>query len=223
MKKLVLIPAFNEAKAVGKVIRSVKKSLKGADVLVVDDGSFDSTETVAQEAGAYVVRHIINRGLGGSIGTGLQFARERGYQAVVTMDADGQHNPADLKKVLNPIIQGAADLVIGTRMVNKFQVPLDRRIIIGVSNMLTFVIFGSFTSDSLSGFRAFSKKALEKIELKTQRMEVSNEIFSQIAKHGLRYAEVPIKVKYTSYSRSKGQSNMNAINVGLKLILRLAR
>jgi glycosyltransferase involved in cell wall biosynthesis len=223
MKMLVIIPAFNEEKVIGSVVGECKSWVKRADILVVDDGSSDKTGEKALKSGAMVVKHVLNRGLGGAIGTGIKFARDNNYELAITIDADGQHDPKEIKSFVEPIKRKKADVVIGTRMKNRFQVPIDRRIIITLSNLLTFVFFGFWTSDSLSGFRGFSKKALSKINIRTQRMEVSNELFSEIGKHNLKYKEIPIRVKYTEYSRSKGQTNLNAINVLFKLLLRLAR
>lgn len=224
MKSLVVIPAFNEATVIKDVILGVKKHAPSMDIVVIDDGSTDHTFQKAKEAGVTIIRHAINRGLGGAISTGLTYARKNNYHLAVTIDADGQHDPNDIKKLVKPIVKKQADVVIGSRIKqSSFQVPIDRRFIIFLSNFLTYLLFGFKTTDSQSGFRAFSKKALEKIEIKTQAMEVSSEIFSQIANNGLQYQEVPIKVIYSEYSRSKGQANLNAVNVALKLLLRLAR
>ncbi|OGV94518.1 hypothetical protein A3A66_00640 [Microgenomates group bacterium RIFCSPLOWO2_01_FULL_46_13] len=224
MRVLIVIPAYNEEEVISQVIVDVRQQLKTADILVVDDGSTDQTGEEAFKAGAAVVRHVINRGLGGAIGTGIEYSRGKDYTAVATIDADGQHDANDLLKVLQPIFEGRADVVIGSRLLQDvFQVPIDRRLLIRLSNLLTFILFGFKSTDTLSGFRAFSRKALEKIELKTETMEVSNELFGEISRHQLRYLEVPIRVRYTPYSRTKGQTNLNALNVGIKLLLRLAR
>jgi glycosyltransferase involved in cell wall biosynthesis len=222
---LVIIPAFNEAKVIGKTVAEVLAAVpKTASVLVIDDGSNDVTGKLAKKAGAKVVRHPINRGLGGALGTGLYWAKIKDFEFCVTFDADGQHDPSDLKKVLQPLYRNEADVVIGSR--TKFgwrEIPTDRKIILSLSNCLTWWLFGIKTGDSLSGFRAFNRRAIEKIQLRTDRMEVSNEFFSEIKLHKLRLAEVPIRVIYTDYSRSKGQKNSNAVDVGVKLLLRLFR
>ena len=227
MKRLVVIPAFNEAPAIFKTLTSLKKTLKTVakfDILVIDDGSTDGTAEKAQKARVKVLRHGLNRGLGGALGTGLAYAKRKSYDLVVTFDADGQHDPKDIAKVAAPIENNKADLVIGTRTKSKAgQMPLDRILITRVSNLVTWFLFGIWTSDSQSGFRAFSKKALDCIEIKTEGMEVSSEIFSEVKKHRLKVAEIPIRVIYTAYSRSKGQDNLNAFNVLVKLLLRLGR
>lgn len=226
MKKLlVVIPAFNEAPVIGETIRGVRKVLpKSATILVVDDGSNDGTGEEARGAGAVVLRHPINRGLGGALGTGLYWAKVKDFDFGVTFDADGQHDPSDLEAVLKPLYYNKVDVVIGTRSTLGWEeIPADRKLILILSNFLTWWLFGIKTSDSLSGFRAFNRRAIEKIQLRTDRMEVSNEFFSEIKRHKLRLAEAPIKVIYTSYSRSKGQKNSNAVDVGVKLMLRLFR
>lgn len=191
---------------------------------MVDDGSTDSTGRMAQKAGALVLRHPINRGLGGALGTGLYWAKIHDVELAVTFDADGQHDPRDISKILNPLIANRVDVVIGSRAKEGWrEIPTDRKIILTMSNLLTWWLFGLRTTDSLSGLRAFNRKAIESLQLRTDQMEVSNEFFSEIRRKKLRLAEVPIRVIYTEYSRSKGQKNSNAIDVGLKLLLRLFR
>ena len=236
MKKLfIILPAFNEEKVIAKVLDDLKKQLKHLEqlkqfkqlepvMIVVDDASFDKTGKIAKDKGAIVLRHIINRGLGGALATGLEYARINQADIAVTMDSDGQHDPQDLHKIIKPILEKKAEVVIGSRFLEKSNsIPWDRKPILWVSNIITFLFFRIYTTDSQSGFRAFSKKAIEKIRLKTQRMEVSSELFDQIKKNNLKLIEVPVKVVYTSYSRAKGQSNLNTIKVMIKLILRLAR
>lgn len=223
-KFLVIIPAFNEASVIGKTIQGVRRSLKDAKILVVNDGSIDATAIEAEKSGAIVVNHPINRGLGGALGTGLYWAKVRDIDSAVTFDADGQHDPNDIQKVLDPIMSGNADVVIGTRTESGWgEIPWDRKIVLTLSNWLTWWLFGITTTDSTSGLRAFNRKAIEKIQIKTDQMEVSNEFFYEIKRCKLRLKEIPIKVMYTEYSRSKGQKNSNAVNVGVKLLLRLFR
>lgn len=223
-KLLVIIPAFNEASVIGKTIQGVRRSLEEARILVVNDGSSDTTGLEAKKAGAIVVNHPINRGLGGALGTGLYWAKEKDVDLAVTFDADGQHDPCDIQKVLDPIMSGNADVVIGTRTKSGWsEIPWDRKIVLTLSNWLTWWLFGITTTDSTSGLRAFNRKAIEKIQIKTDQMEVSNEFFYEIKRCKLRLREVPIKVMYTEYSRLKGQKNSNAFSVGVKLLLRLFR
>lgn len=226
---IIILPAFNEAEIIGRVLADLKKVLSGfknfeSKIAVIDDGSWDKTAQVAEKNNAIVLHHVINRGLGGALQTGLEYARMKKADICVTMDSDGQHDPYDLKLMIDPILQKKADVVIGSRFLRKDNlIPCLRKIILKVSNLLTFFLFRVYTTDSQSGFRAFSQKAIKKIKLRTQRMEVSSELFQQIKKNKLRFKEVPILVFYTAYSRQKGQTNLNGIKVLLKLVLRLAR
>lgn len=222
---LVIIPAFNEEKVIGSTIEGLKRVLaKNSKILVVDDGSNDHTKYIAVQQGALVVRHPINRGLGGALGTGLYWAKIHKVHYAITFDADGQHDPKDIKKMLQPLHKRIADVAIGSRtQLGWKDIPFDRRVIIYLSNMLTWGLFGVETTDSLSGFRAFNRRAIEAIQLRTDQMEVSNEFFAEMKRSGLRLIEVPIHVIYTDYSRSKGQQNSNALDVAIKMLLRLVR
>jgi glycosyltransferase involved in cell wall biosynthesis len=227
MKLIVIVPAYNEARIIRKVLRSLIRALQKIgyfEIVVVDDGSQDNTGQEARREKVTVLTHPINRGLGGALGTGLSYAKTQNFDIAVTFDADGQHCAADIKKVIRPLIKKQADVVIGSRTLKGGkQIPWDRRLIIWGSNLVTYFFFGIRSSDSQSGFRAFSSKALQKIKIKTQGMEVSSEFYGEIKRNRLRLAEVPIKVIYTPYSRKKGQSNLNALQVLFKLLLRLSR
>ena len=230
MKIFVIIPAFNEERTIGSVVESVRKELgKWAGdfrVLVVDDGSSDRTGELARKAGARVVTHRMNRGLGAALGTGLRLAKEGGAEVVVTFDGDGQHDPRDIKRVLEPILVGEADFVVGSRLLGKKGMPVDRKIINWGGNLLTWLLFGVWTTDSQSGLRVLGRRAIEGLHIRTDRMEVSSEFFAEISRLKLRYQEVPIEPIYTEYSRGKGQEgrgNLNAVRILGKLLLRLGR
>ncbi|HKZ35460.1 MAG TPA: glycosyltransferase family 2 protein [Patescibacteria group bacterium] len=229
MKRLIIIlPAFNESTVIIGVIKAIRTVIPDfklkTDIVVVNDGSSDDTAKKAAAAGAFVLTHRINRGLGASLGTGLAFAKKVGADLAITMDSDGQHDPADLRQMLKPLISGKADVVIGSRLLNREEeMPFLRRLNNKAFNGLTWILFGILTTDSLSGFRGFSKKAINNIGLKTERMEVSNEFFSEINKHKLKFTEVPIKVIYTPYSIAKGVKPGNVFAIIFRLLLRLVR
>ncbi|PIS09372.1 glycosyltransferase family 2 protein [Candidatus Beckwithbacteria bacterium CG10_big_fil_rev_8_21_14_0_10_34_10] len=227
-KLLVVLPAFNEEKVIEGVLKSLKKELKNlkltSEIVVIDDASVDKTAKKAQKEGVAVLKHVINRGLGGALQTGLEYGRKKKVDVVVTMDSDGQHDSKDIEKIIGPIMKKKADVVIGSRFLEvKNKIPVLRRIILKLSDLVTFLFFGIYPTDSQSGFRAFSRKAINKIKLRTQQMEVSSEFFDQIRKNKLKFCEVPIRVIYTPYSLAKGQSNLNGIKVLVKLVLRLGR
>lgn len=215
----IVMPCYNE----DRVIRSTLRTLKRAgfrNIIVVDDGSKDNSGKIAKSEGAKVYRHIINRGLGAALGTGIQAATETDCRVIVTYDSDGQHIPSYVEKAVKPIIQGKADAVIGSRLINPKGMPPIRVFGNWLFNCITYVLFGTWTTDSQSGLRAFSKNAAKKINIKTNRMEVSSEIIKEIGRNKLKFKEVPIKAIYTDYSMMKGQSNLNAFNITFKLFFK---
>lgn len=223
MKILVVVPAYNEARSIVSVIKDLFRFGFG-DILVVDDGSIDGTDQLAKKEKVKVLRHVLNRGLGAALGTGITYAKKGGYDVLITFDSDGQHQASDLKKLIEPIIKNKADVVIGSRLLKRSKnMPLDRLIISYLGNILTLVLYRFRSTDSQSGLRAFNKKALNCITIKTDQMEVSSDFLREIKKNKLRYKEVPIEPIYTEYSRQSGQTNLNSFNVALKMFLRLFR
>ena len=216
MKTVIVVPAYNEASQIASVLVELKNY---GQVVVVDDGSTDNTFDLAQAPGVIVLKHIINRGLGGAIGTGLAMAKQLRADVVVTIDADGQMKAVDIPKLIEPIVNNQADVVLGIRSLNRFQMPLRRRIYNWLSNIITYLLFGTLVSDSQSGLRAFSKKSLDEIEINSNRMEVSSEIVAEIGRHRWRLLEVGIMPIYTEYSLSKGQSFVGGIKTAWQLLI----
>ncbi len=220
MKLSIIIPAYNEASTIGKVVQQVL-SLElpeiQKEVIVVDDGSYDQTGEIARSKGAVVVQHLINRGLGGALGTGIEAALHWGADVVVTFDADGQHSPDDINKVIQPVLMDRADVVIGSRMLEAGGMPWTRRAANRLANFITSVLLEIQTTDSQSGLRAFSRLAAEQIKITSNYYEVSTEICGEIERHHLRLTEVPVRSIYTEYSLSKGQG----FRAGLKTLFRL--
>ncbi len=226
MKLVIIIPAFNESATIYKVVKSLPKKLNGFPQiipLVIDDGSGDTTQKEAQKSGALVVRHNINRGVGAATKTGIVWARKNNADAAVTFDGDGQHNPRDIEKILKPIVVENVDVVIGSRFKNRQNIPIDRLILNWGANIMTLIFFGVFSTDTQSGLRALSKKAIKALDFKTDRMEFSSELLLEAKKHKLKMKEVATSAIYTNYSRAKGQKNTNAIPIILKLILKWLR
>lgn len=217
--RVIVIPAYNEEKTIAEVVQSATGH---ADrVLVINDGSTDRTALLARKAGATVVEHSLNRGLGGALGTGIAAALHLGADSIVTMDADGQHRVEDAVRLFDRIEEGDVDFVIGSRMLEgRKGMPLHRQLANGIGNGLTWALFGLWVTDSQAGLRAMTRSAAERIELKTNRMEVSSEFIKEIKDKNLRFAEVPITVIYTDYSLSKGQGFVTGLRTAAKLILR---
>lgn len=214
----VAIPAYNEERTIGSVIRGLKAA-GFTRIIVVDDGSNDRTGEAALQEGALVVRHLLNRGYGGAVGTGLRAASQLESEIIVTCDADGQHDPEDIHRLIAPIATGEADVVIGSRLMDPAGMPLSRRIANRIANIVSYVLFGVQSTDSQSGLRAFSRDAALAIRLMTSGMELSSEILAEIRRNRLRLREVPIKAIYTDYSLSKGQSFTMGLRTLAKLIV----
>jgi len=226
VKAIIVIPAYNESKVIYQVIKSLPKKLKNIksfNLVLINDGSTDSTVEEANKSGIKIISHIKNRGLGAAIKTGLEYAKIKKSDITVTFDGDGQHDSKDIQKLINPIIKKDADLVIGSRFIKSQKLPTDRLVINKIANFITTILFGVKSTDSQSGLRAFSKKALNLIEINSDRMEFSSEILMESRKNNLKMVEIPIKAIYTEYSREKGQKNTNAFPIISRLVIKLLR
>ena len=216
MKVAIVIAAYNEAKHVGAVVKSVRAA--GYPwVIVVDDGSTDSTKHAAQAAGGDVLRHLINRGQGAALRTGIHYALENGADIVVTYDADGQFVPAEIKRIIQPIKDGTREVALGSRFLGAAKnISRGKKLVLKLGALVTYAFSGLYLTDSHNGFRAFNRRAAEKIQLTFDRMEHASEIIEEIAKHKLSYTEVPVTVIY----HRPGQHPLRSIKMGVKLVVR---
>lgn len=215
---IAVIPAYNEERFIGSV---VLKTRQYADaVIVVDDGSMDATGKIAEAAGAVVVQHRQNLGKGVALSTGFCRARELDPAVVVTLDADGQHSPEEVTRVAAPVLDGQADIVVGSRYLEKkSKVPLHRIWGHIVFNFLTNRVSGVPVTDSQSGFRAFSPRALCALSsLHSNGFSVESEMQLQAREHSLRVTEVPVTIHY--YDKPKRPVVIHGLMV-LNGILRL--
>jgi len=220
MKVVIIIPAYNEEKNI-KAIVNASQMLGYYDIIVVDDGSTDNTARIVREAGATVVSHIINRGVGAATQTGLQAARLLGADVAVTIDADDQHKPQDIKKLIDILVTKGSDIVIGSRFLNhENSVPVLRKVFNRIANIITFFLAGVMLTDSQSGLKAFSRKALETINISSNGFEFSSEIIREAHYSQLSITEVPVSVVYTPYSLSKGQNLSTGLATVFRLIIR---
>ena len=219
MLKLAIIPAYNEASKIAAVVEKTRPFVDR--VIVVNDGSADETALQALHAGASVVSHRVNRGLGASLCTGFAVARVLNADIAITLDADLQHDPAEIPGFIQAIASGA-DVVIGSRMMKGAtgEMPLIRRIAQVCGNIVTYFLFGAWVSDSQSGYRALSRHALNTVQLRTNRMEISSEIVAETKQKGLKLKEIPIRSIYTDYSMAKGQSFFVGLKTAVKLLIR---
>lgn len=217
----VVVAAYNE----GRVIRSTLEPLIGAgySVVVVDDGSRDDTSSVLAQLPVYSLRHLINLGQGAALQTGMAFALRQEAEYVVHFDADGQHRMADIPVLLEPLVKGEADVVLGSRFLKREHreaVPEKRRLVLRVARFINLLFTGVWLTDAHNGFRALTRAAAARIALRENGYAHASEILSQIARQKLRYVERPTAIAYTDYSRAKGQPLSNAFNIVLDLVLR---
>jgi glycosyltransferase involved in cell wall biosynthesis len=210
---LVCVPAFNEAKSISDIVNRCKKYAD--EVIVYDDGSTDDTQQIAERAGATVIRTPENKGYGVAIRSLFQAAKEKGADIMVTLDSDGQHNPDQIPHVIEPLKQGF-DLVIGSRFLrndDKEKVPRYRSFGIKTITKLTQVASYRGITDSQSGFRAYNKHALTKINLYEDGMAVSTEILLRAGEKKLLVAEVPITINYDTKDTSTHNPLAHGIGV----------
>ena len=196
MRITIGIPAYNEEKNIAPIITKLKKITDS--IIVCDDGSSDMTSKISQDLGVRVVTHKKNMGYGAAIKSIFLEAKQIQPDILVTFDADGQHNVEDIEKVIEPVQKSTSDIVIGSRFLNEKnkEIPRYRKIGIKTITGLTNTLTGTKISDAQSGFRAYSKKTLEKITPSDEGMGVSTEILIKSNKLGLVITEVPIKVNY---------------------------
>jgi glycosyltransferase involved in cell wall biosynthesis len=200
----VVIAAYNEGAVIADVVRPLVDS--GYHIVVVDDGSRDATADCARAAGAAVLRHAINRGQGAALQSGFQYALGRGAQILVTFDADGQHSASDVRRLIRPITDGSADVVLGSRFLEHASaVPVARRALLRLAVVFTGVMSGIRLTDAHNGMRALSRRAAGQLDLQLDRMAHASEIIDQVVRTGLPILEVPVSVRYTPYSLGKGQ------------------
>lgn len=214
----VVIPAFNEGSVIFDVVRDVKRTCP--NVVLVDDGSADDTGKHAQRAGAVIVRHPINLGQGAALQTGIEFARRNNARFIATFDADGQHDIHDVVAMADILNKRQVDVVLGSRFIGKtVGMTLSRKILLHAAVLFTRLTTGMKLTDAHNGLRVFTRKGIENIHLSQNRMAHASEILEQIARNRLKYVEFGNTIRYTDYSRAKGQKASNAINILVDLAL----
>ena len=214
MKIVVGIPAFNEEENIGKIIAKLKKITN--EIIICNDNSTDSTKEIAEQMGVIVVNHERNLGYGAAIKTIFLKAREVGADILVTMDGDGQHRIEDLKTITKPILEKQSDIVIGSRFLENEEknIPKYRKIGIKAITKLANISLENPITDSQSGFRSYSKKAIEEITPSENGMGISNEILIKASKLRMKILEVPIEVLYDGDT-----STHNPVSHGVSVIL----
>jgi glycosyltransferase involved in cell wall biosynthesis len=202
----VVIPARNESKNIAAVLLVVKKYSE--KVVVVDDGSSDATAEKAEKAGVEVLRHIINMGKGAALKTGCDYAVEHGAERIVVMDADGQHDPAEIPKFLSAL--DSAEIALGVRKLN-YRMPLVFRVGNWFINKLTGILFGVKINDTQCGFRAFTRQAYRKVRWNALDYSMESEMIANVGRKHINYSEIPIQTIYADHY--KGTTVLDGIRI----------
>jgi glycosyltransferase involved in cell wall biosynthesis len=229
-RNLAVVPAYNEAACVGEVVRSLHREADDFDVLVVDDGSTDNTAAAASEAGARVVRHPFNLGIGGAVQTGFTYAQDNGYDYLVQVDADRQHDPREIALLQRMMIEEGVDMVCGSRFLDadyKYPAPISRRTGIHLFAFLLSRVVGQRVSDPTSGFRLYNRRAIGLFARDYPHDYPEVEAVLMVHAHRLRMCEVPVRM----FERGGGVSSINGagkstyymVKVMLAVLIGLAR
>lgn len=208
----IVVPAYNEGESIADVVNELRRDYPR--VVVVDDGSKDATAACARAAGATVVRHAINRGQGAALQSGITYALREGAEIIVTFDADGQHRSEDVDTLVRPIVEGRADIVLGSRFLDgRTRIPWARALLLVAAVWFTRVTSGVQLTDTHNGLRAFSRRAASQLDIQLDRMAHASELIDQVRKTQLPYTEVPVNIHYTEYSMATGQGNLAAFRI----------
>lgn len=213
----IVVAAFNEQTVIGAVVAELRGWFP--HVVVVDDGSADSTSAVARSAGALVISHPVNLGQGAALQTGIEAALDLGADYIVTFDADGQHRPEDVRALLHALVRTGADVALGDRFAGSSPgMPPARRLLLRIARAFTAFTTSVSVSDPHNGLRAFTASAARQLRIRQNRMAHASEIVGAIGRKDLSVVEVPVEIRYTDYSKGKGQSGLDAVNILLDLV-----
>ena len=209
LRRVALVPAYNEAESIGRVIDEIRAFDDELEVVVVDDASTDETAAVAAGRGAHVVRLPFNLGIGGAVQTGFRYADEHGFDLVVRVDGDGQHDPAQLGVLLDPLLNDEADIIVGSRFASKggYRSSRSRRFGIGILARSVSLLVGRRVTDPTSGFQALNRLAIRLFAADYPHDYPEVEATVMVFKHRLRLKEVPVTMR----ERAAGRSSIGAL------------
>ncbi len=218
MKTFVVIPAYNEASVIRDVIRELNHLVDR--VVVVDDGSSDDTSVYAKSEGATVLTHGINRGYGAALHTGSIWSINNGADIIIHFDADGQHSPKDIPLFVHALTQGEYEVALGSRFLEgtHSRIPLSRKVVLRLALLFTRVVQGIKVTDTHNGFRAFTAKAYTELGVSQDKMAYASEVLRELHAKQLRFTEIPTTIRYSEYSRAKGQSWYDAFRIVWQLV-----
>ena len=216
----LVIPLYNEAGVIGDVVHDARRDFP--NVICVDDGSADGGGAVAHRAGAHLVTHPINLGQGAALQTGFEYAlAQAGMKWVVTFDADGQHQTSDVLDMLEIARPGDVDVVFGSRFLDdRTEAGALKKLVLKLAVAYTNATTGTRLTDAHNGLRVMSRDVVQRLDITQNRMAHASELVAQIGAMEVRYAESPVHILYTDYSKAKGQSLWNSINILVELMIR---
>jgi glycosyltransferase involved in cell wall biosynthesis len=215
----IVIPVYNEGSVIGDVVEQTRKTFP--NIVCVDDGSRDESAERALAAGAHLVQHPVNLGQGAALQTGISYALGQGADYLVTFDADGQHRVEDALEMVRVAKSGEADVVLGSRfLTGSEEVPMIKRLVLRTVVKVSRTSRRLKLTDAHNGLRVLNRKAAGQLRITMNGMAHASEIVAFLASSGLRVTEVPVIVVYTDYSKSKGQSLINGVNILFDLSLR---
>ena len=215
----VIVPAFNEGDRLAGTLRSLCG--RYPNVVVIDDGSTDATARIARQVPqVWLLRHVINCGQGAALQTGIDFALLDGAELLVTFDADGQHSVEDIARLLEPVRAGRADVVLGSRFLGTVVgMPWSRWLTLKLGVVFTRVFSQIRVTDAHNGLRVLSRHAAQRIHITLDGMAHASQILDQVQRHGLRYCELPVTIRYNKSTLEKGQSSWNSFRIVGQLVL----
>jgi len=217
---LFIIPVYNEKATIRSVISELLTNSYN-DIIVVDDGSDQDIFTEISDLPVSYIKHPLNLGQGAALQTGFDFAKQLRCDVIVTFDADGQHDYRDINSLIQPVVHDEADIVFGSRFltVETNNLPRFRKYILKCARLVNYLFTGILLSDAHNGLRAFNVKTLNLMRLTENGMAHATEILYFVKKHNLRYKEIGVNIRYTSYSKRKGQRDWNSIRIFSDLVL----
>ena len=217
----VIIPAYNEGPILSQTVDELLPY--GFTLVVVDDGSTVPASQYLEGRQAHYLRHLTNLGQGAALQTGMDYAVRRRAGIIVHFDADGQHSPELIGKLVEPIRSGECDVVMGSRFIDpgdRAKVPIAKQVLLKAGVLVSWIFAGLWLTDTHNGFRALSFNAASRIRMTENGYAHATEILELIRKSGLRFKEIPATIRYTEHSLAKGQSVFNSINIMFDLVLR---
>jgi polyprenyl-phospho-N-acetylgalactosaminyl synthase len=215
----IIIPVFNHDEHLRNVILDLNKN-GFSNIIVIDDGSRTDIYSKISDLNIHFLRHKLNLGQGAALQTGFEFAKKCGASYVISFDADGQHSAEDVETVLKPVMEGKADICLGSRFLsNDNDIPSTRKRVLKTATFINYLFTNIKLTDAHNGLRAINATALGKMKITENRMAHATEILIEAGKHGLRITEVPVTIQYTDYSMKHGQSSWNSLRILLDLLL----